>query len=375
MVLRTFIPTKVVLLVTLGLLLLVTPGCTYYYYCKYTGYPSFLSCIAPPSAEHYLLKPVPIPDGNPQSPEKVELGRLLFFDGKLSKDGSINCASCHQPDNGFADPRQVSLGVDRKEGDRNAPTVLNAAYNHLQFWDGRAESLEQQALEPIKNPIEMAETLERVVEKLGASEEYRDSFRKAFPPDGTISEETIGKAIAAYERTLISTDSPFDQWVEGKEALSRTAQRGWKVFERRGKCLQCHIPPTYTDNEFHNIGVPQIPRLPDKGRYKITHPDTNPDTNQDTDEDPEKHADNCAFKTPTLRGITLTAPYMHTGAFHTLEEVIEFYNEGGHDVPCGTKDSLITKLGLSVQEKKDLLEFLKSLTGEELKTGPPKVSD
>lgn len=301
------------------------------------------------------LPTVRIPSHNLQFDEKVALGKLLFFDSRLSKDGSVSCASCHVPAAGFSDPRQFSLGVGGKQGGRNAPSALNAAYNHLQFWDGRAGSLEEQALGPIQNPIEMAETLDGVVKKLSKNKVYQFRFRAVF--GGDISPDNIAKAIAAFERTLISTNSPFDRFIGGdKSALSEAAQRGLELFQGKARCVLCHNGPNFTDNKFHNIGVPQTgPLKEDVGRYAVT----------------KRESDRGAFKTSSLRSIALTAPYMHTGGFKTLEEVMEFYNKGGE--PVTGKDAFMTALNLTDQEKKDLVEFMNSLTGELKNMSLPKL--
>ncbi len=301
------------------------------------------------------LPNVRIPSHNLQFDDKVALGKLLFFDSRLSKDGSVSCASCHVPAAGFSDPRQFSLGVGGKQGGRNAPPAMNAAYNHLQFWDGRAGSLEEQALGPIQNPIEMAETLEGVVKKLNKIKVYQVRFRAVF--GGDISPDNIAKAIAAFERTLISTNSPFDRFIGGdKSALSEAAQRGFDLFQGKARCVLCHNGPNFTDNKFHNIGVPQTgPLKEDVGRYAVT----------------KRESDRGAFKTPSLRSIALTAPYMHTGGFKTLDEVMEFYNKGGE--PVTGKDAFMTALNLTDQEKKDLIEFMNSLTGELKNMSLPKL--
>lgn len=357
MIQRTFTTcTKVMLSVALGLLLLLTTQCSIYQSVLcYLGYSPYCNGDMP-DPKLYLLGPVPIPPDNSQSPEKVKLGEKLFSDGLLSKDGTVSCASCHRAENWFADtPNQFSKGVGGTIGTRNSPTVLNAAYNHRQFWNGRAESpdpahpeksLEEQAVFPIKDPNEMAETLDNVVKKLKNHNEYPKLFKTAFSTEG-ISVDRIKMAIAAFERTLISNNSPFDRWVKKEAGLSETARRGWKLFEGKANCIICHRPPTYNDNEFHSIGVPQGSN-PDPGRVEN---------------------DRCVgFKTPTLRNVEKTAPYMHNGELTALEKVVNFYNEGGGPVPKGcTKPPFIRPLGLNDQEKKDLEEFLMSLTG----TVPP----
>src|SRR5438093_1905916 len=340
MILQTGRQRNAILVVAAGLVLLVSPSS---------------SLSEEPSLALGQLPTVRIPSHNLQFDEKVDLGKLLFFDSRLSKDGSVSCASCHVPAAGFSDPRQFSLGVGGKQGGRNAPSALNAAYNHLQFWDGRAGSLEEQALGPIQNPIEMAETLDGVVKKLSKNKVYTFRFRAVF--GGDISPDNIAKAIAAFERTLISTNSPFDRFIGGdKSALSEAAKRGLELFQGKARCVLCHNGPNFTDNKFHNIGVPQTgPLKEDLGRYAVT----------------KRESDRGAFKTPLLRSIALTAPYMHTGGFKTLEEVMEFYNNGGE--PVTGKDAFMTALNLTDQEKKDLVEFMNSLTGELKNMSLPKL--
>lgn len=301
------------------------------------------------------LPQMPIPAYNLQTAAKVELGKMLFFDTRLSKGNAISCAFCHNPGTGWADARQFSIGVGGGKGGRQAPTVLNTGYQALQFWDGRAGSLEEQALGPIQNPIEMAETLPNVVKKLSAVPAYKKRFKDVFGTD--VSPEGIARAVAAFERTVVSTNAAFDKYQDGdKSAMSEAALRGLTLFTGKARCALCHNGANFTDNRFHNVGVPQVgPLKEDVGRYAVTRQDQ----------------DRGAFKTPTLRSVTLTAPYMHDGAFKNLEEVIEFYNKGGEAMPG--KDVLMTPLNLTDQEKKDLVEFLKSLTGEEMKVSPPKL--
>lgn len=339
MIVQACVRVRALLVVALGLLLVLVPQS---------------SLSQEPNLALGQLPNVPIPAHNLQVASKVELGKLLFFDTRLSKDGSVSCASCHAPAAGFADPRQFSLGVGGKQGGRNAPPAMNAAYNHLQFWDGRAGSLEEQALGPIQNPIEMAETLPGVVKKLGAVPEYKKRFQEVFGTN--VTAEGIARAIAAFERTLISTNSPFDRHVAGdKTALSDSAKRGLELFQGKARCVLCHNGPNFTDNKFHNIGVPQTgPLKEDLGRYAVTR----------------RESDRGAFKTPSLRSVALTAPYMHTGGFKTLEEVMEFYNKGGEQVPG--KDVFMSALNLTDQEKKDLVELMKSLTGD-LNVSLPKL--
>ena len=288
---------------------------------------------------------VPMPPTNLSYAAKIALGKQLYFDGRLSQNNAISCAFCHNPVAGFADPNQTSVGVGGKRGGRQAPTVYNTAFNPVQFWDGRAGSLEEQAIGPIHNPIEMAETHENVVKKLSNIKGYREQFLAVF--GAGVSIQGIGEAIAAYERTIISTNSPFDQFVLGDaKAMDESAQRGMALFKGKAQCILCHNGSNFTDNHFHNLGVPQVgPMAEDLGHFYVTR---------------HEH-DKGAFKTPTLRSITETSPYMHDGAFKTLEEVIDFFNQGGNT--NSNLSPLIKPLGLSAQEKTDLIAFLKALTG------------
>ena len=298
---------------------------------------------------------VPIPSTNLNYKAKVELGKQLYFDGRLSKNNAISCAFCHNPMTGFADPRQTSIGVGGGIGGRQAPTVYNTGFIPLQFWDGRAGSLEEQALGPIVNPVEMAETHENVVKKLGKIKGYQQQFRAVFGAD--VNLQGIAEAIAAYERTVISTNSAFDKYVLGDaKAMEGTAVRGMALFKGKARCVLCHNGPNFTDNQFHNLGVPQVgPMKEDLGRFYVTR---------------QEH-DKGAFKTPTLRSITETAPYMHDGVFKTLEEVVDFLDKGGGANP--NLSPMLKPLGLAQQEKADLIAFLKALTGEPTKFEMPKL--
>ena len=302
-----------------------------------------------------LLPPVPVPTGNVRHAAKIELGKQLFFDGRLSRNNHVSCAYCHIPGSGFSDPHPTSLGVDDLIGGRQAPTVLNTAFSPLLFWDGRARSLEEQALGPIQNPIEMAETLEHLVVKLRTVKGYRRQFRNVFGTE--ISSQGIAKAIAAFARTLISTNSAFDKYALGdKQAMNQAAIKGMALFKGNARCILCHNGPNFTDNQFHNLGVPQVgPLKVDLGRYDVTR----------------REQDKGAFKTPTLRSILETAPYMHDGVFLSLEEVIEFLDKGGGADP--SLSPLMKPLGLTQEEKADLLAFLEALTGAPLKIEPPQL--
>jgi len=308
---------------------------------------------------------VPYPADNKPTKEKEELGKKLFFDPLLSSNSKISCASCHDPYKGFADPNQFSKGVGGAVGDIHAPTLLNTAYNRHLFWNGRVGSLEEQALKPIENGKEMGPqgNLDRVVKDLNKDTDYTARFNKAFGTGAT--PEGIAKAIATYERTLISRDTPFERWVREEEPISKAAQRGWKVFIGKGRCANCHVPPAYTDDNYHNIGVHPVP-----GEAMDKDLDGFLKGHRDYDKVYEPfRVDKCAFKTPTLLNIEQTAPYMHNGSetFKTLEDVVSFYVRGGDPVDpavCGQKDWRIVKLDLSPEEINDLIEFLKSLTGK-----------
>jgi len=302
-----------------------------------------------------LPAPVPVPTDNVRHADKIELGKQLFFDGRLSRNNKVSCAYCHIPGSGFSDPHPTSLGVDDLIGGRQAPTVLNTAFSPLLFWDGRAKSLEEQTLGPIQNPIEMAETLDHLVSKLRTVKGYRQQFRNVFGTE--ISSQGIAKAIAAFARTLISTNSAFDQYSLGtKQAMNQAAIRGMALFKDKARCILCHNGPNFTDNQFHNLGVPQVgPMKVDLGRYDVTR----------------REQDKGAFKTPTLRSILETAPYMHDGVFLSLEEVIEFLDKGGGANP--NLSPLMKPLGLTQEEKADLLAFLEALTGAPLNIEPPQL--
>ena len=312
------------------------------------------------------LPPVVSPADNPPTAETIALGRKLYYDPALSVDNTVACASCHHPDHGFSDGRPVSTGVQGKTGTRNSPTVFNSAYFDTQFWDGRAPSLEVQAEGPVQNPVEMAHTLRGVEQRLMNDPEYRRLFKQAFGSDN-ITYDMVGKAIASFERTVISGNSPFDRYYYGHDpkAMSPSAIRGFKVFSSadKGNCTACHVIgkdyALFTDNKFHNIGVGVLDvegkEFADLGRYQVTKND----------------ADRGAFKTPSLRNVALTAPYFHDGSMKTLKDVVDYYIGAGNSNPF--LDKQIHALDfLSGQERADLLAFLESLTGDmPADVGPP----
>lgn len=286
------------------------------------------------------LRPLAVPADNPVTPEKVELGKMLYFDPRLSSDNSVSCASCHDPQKGWSNGAAVATGIRGLKGGRSAPTIINAAYQQFQFWDGRAWELEGQALGPIQNPIEMDMKLDALVEKLNKIDGYRERFQRVFGTDAT--PEAIAKAIACFERTILSGNAPYDRFKAGdKSALSEAAQRGMQVFFNKAHCSACHTPPNFTDGGFHNLGIGIHATNPDVGRFSET----------------KLLGDRGAFKTPTLREIARTAPYMHDGSLATLEDVVEYYVKGG--TPNPQLDEEIFPLKLSDQEKTDLVTFLK----------------
>lgn len=319
---------------------------------------------APPTADltPYPLQAPPgldadfakwIPADNPLTVAKVELGKKLYFDPRLSVDGTVSCATCHNPTFGFSNGVQFSPGHKGQLGDRNSPTVINRLYSTVQFWDGRAASLEEQALGPIQNPVEMANTLEGMIANLDKIPGYKAEFKKAFGTE-EITPDRVAKAIASFERTLLSANSPFDRFQEGEtNAIPESAKRGFMVFMGKGACNECHPAPLFTDEQFHNIGVGMDRENPDLGRFKVT--------NQEKDKG--------AFKTPTLRDITETYPYLHDGSANTLREVVELYDRGG--TPNPWLDAEIKPLKLTGQEEADLVQFLKTLTCTPIKIEEP----
>jgi cytochrome c peroxidase len=291
-----------------------------------------------------------IPKDNPATVEKVKLGRRLYFEKRLSMDGTISCATCHIPEKGFSDEEPFSTGIGGRKGNRHAPTIVNRLYSTAQFWDGRAASLEEQALGPVQNPLEMGmPSMEVAVERLRGDPAYIPEFKAAFPPDGAIVAENVGKAIASFERTILSGNSPYDRFMAGdKNAMSESAQRGMRIFkdEKKGDCETCHAGPNFTDENYNNIGVAMASKKPDIGRYKLTGL--------------EGHQG--AFKTPTLRDVALRSPYLHDGSESTLEGVVEYYVKGG--ARNRWLSPKMHALELSRQEQQDLVEFLKALSGQ-----------
>ena len=287
----------------------------------------------------------PIPEDNPLTPEKVKLGKRLFGDKLLSRNRSLGCKGCHKPKRAFTDGRAKAVGVYGRQGNRSVPTLVNRAYGRAFFWDGRTSTLEEQVVKPIESTTEMDMTVEEVIERLQRKRRYRKMFRQAFGRD--INSEDLARALASYVRTIYSGNSPFDRYIYGdRNALSEQARRGLRIFRGKGNCTACHIGPTFSDEDFHNTGVAWPDgKLLDEGRFTVTG----------------KAEDQGAFKTPTLREVGRTAPYMHDGSLATLKDVIDFYDDGGRKNPY--LDPEIRPLRLTKEEKTELLAFLKSLTG------------
>jgi cytochrome c peroxidase len=315
---------------------------------------------APKATENdrqWLLGPVPQPADNQSTPERVELGRALFFDPRLSGNGTLSCATCHNPALGWSDGLKTGVGINGTVLGRATPTVVNTAYNTQFMWDGRKKSLEDQALGPMKTPEEMKTDFGNALTMLKSIPGYREQFARAYPGE-PIAEETVAKAIAAFERTVVSNDSRFDRWVAGdRRAITLPEWRGYQVFKdpAKGNCVVCHAPPNFTDNGYHNIGIAHAQGAEDVGRFAIR----------------KAAVLKGAFKTPTLRDIELTGPYFHNGTATTLMDVVEHYARGGDDRSNVSKD--VRTLDLSAQDKADLVAFMKALTGSQRTASVPSL--
>src|SRR6266851_3529370 len=328
-----------------------------------------------------------IPADNPQTPEKISLGQRLFFDGRLSADGAVACSTCHDPARAFTDGRPASIGIQGRVGQRNSPTVLNALYNRTQFWDGRVNTLEEQAMLPIVNPVEMGQPdLDAAVARIAAIGEYQQAFQRVFgrPPNGP----DLARAIASYERTQLSFDSPFDHFIAGDtNAIDDAAKRGWEIFNTRGGCNKCHAltedkrdPTSFTDNDFHNIGIGiirhNVVALARQARQLINSGNAAAIDRAAIQTDmsalgrfliTKKEPDDIAsFKTPSLRNVLVTGPYFHDGSQETLWDVSDHYNKGdGLQNPYLDED--IQPLALTEGDIDDLVAFLASLTSADYK--------
>lgn len=288
---------------------------------------------------------MPVPESNPLTADKVALGRRLFFDTRLSMDGTVSCATCHDPSKAFTDGRRVSVGVAGRPGVRNAPSLVNRGYGAAFFWDGRAATLEEQVLGPIENPDELGSSVAGVLARLSQDEAYPGQFRMAFGRD--VRREDFARALASYVRSILAGDAPVDRYLAGdRDALSPDAQAGLRLFRGKANCTACHLGPTFSDERFHNTGVAWAGGvLSDAGRAAVSR----------------RPEDQGAFKTPTLRHVGQTGPYMHDGSFARLEDVIDFYDRGGNPNPH--LDPEIRPLRLTAAEKSALLAFLRSLSG------------
>lgn len=294
---------------------------------------------------------VPAPIDNQITPARVELGRVLFYDPRLSSSGWISCATCHHAGLGWGDGLSVGLGNGMKPLARHVPTLINVAFFSTQFWDGRADSLEAQATGAMASPGGMNQNLPEAALRIEKLAGYREMFARAYPGE-QITAITIAKALATFERSIVSRNSRFDKWRAGDEtAINLEAKRGFKTFTGKAKCVQCHSGFAFSDDGFHNIGI----KGDDEGRFKVTPVRINKG----------------AFKTPGLRDIARTAPYMHNGMYATLEEVIEHYDRGG-DV-LENLDPSMGPLQLTAQEKRDLVEFLRTLDGEPVNVTIPQL--
>jgi cytochrome c peroxidase len=296
-----------------------------------------------------------IPDDNPINTPKVELGRALYFDKRLSADNTIACASCHIPAKGGTDNAPTSEGIRGQHGGRSAPSMVNRLFSKAQFWDGRAPSLEAQAVGPIANPIEMGNTHDGAVATVAGIKGYGPMFEAAFG-DPQVTIDRIGKALATYERVVVSGNSPYDKYQAGdKTAMTDAAIRGLAVFQGndKGRCALCHRGFNFTGEDYKKLGVGMDAVMPDPGRYNVT----------------KNEADRGAFKVPGLRNIALTAPYMHDGSVTTLEDVVNYYKTANHADKISDPD--FKPLTLTAGEISDLVEFMKALTGDILNAEPP----
>ncbi len=332
------------------------------------------------------LPEVPVPGDNPITPAKVKLGRMLFFDPRLSGDTEVDCSTCHAPGIGWGDSRALSTGYPGTLHWRNSQTVVNSAYLQKLFWGGESPSLEAQAKSAITGNLAGNGDPVMIEERLAQIPEYVQLFKEAYGVDRPNFGYVL-KAIATFERAEVtSTDSPFDQYMRGdRSAMSEAARRGMALFQGKGGCIQCHNGPLLTDEDYHNLGVGKNPIFEKEPlvqialRYQHFIRGVSEDLYREADKDlglyytTKRSEDKGKFRTPPLRYLVYTAPYLHNGLFATLDEVIDFYDQGGGEDP--NKSSLIKPLGLTEQEKQELLEFLKSLSGSELIVRRPELPD
>ncbi|MEY2492925.1 MAG: cytochrome c peroxidase [Verrucomicrobiota bacterium] len=327
-----------------------------------------------------------IPTDNPQTPEKISLGQKLFFDRRLSANGTVSCSTCHDPALAFTDRKPTSVGIQGRVGQRNSPTILNALYNKTQFWDGRVNTLEEQAALPIVNSVEMGHSsLDAAVAQISAVEEYQQAFRNVFgrPPNSP----DLLRAIASYERTQLSFDSPFDHFIAGdKNAISESAKHGWELFNTQARCNKCHAltdnqrdVTVFTDNDFHNIGIGiirhNVVALARQAEQLIKSGDTAAIDRTAIQTDmsavgrfliTKQEKDIASFKTPDIRNVLVTGPYFHDGSMETLWDVMDHYNKGdGLQDPYLDED--MQPLALTESDIDDLVAFMASLTSPNYK--------
>ena len=332
------------------------------------------------------LGPPPIPADNPQTPEKIDLGRLLFFDSRISGDGSISCASCHIPEAGWSFRDSVSLGYPSTVHWRNSQTIVNAAYYSELFWEGAVSSLEKQAPAAQKGAVAGNGESDQMEARLAFIPEYRERFKRVFG-DSWPKLGNAWRAIAAFERTLVQTDTPFDRYMRGDDtALNNAEQRGLALFTGKAGCIRCHNGALLSDQKYYNVGVPPAWIWDEDGmaqitfRFELYSKGVTEEVYRNTKDDlglyfrTKRDADKGKFRTPSLRYTKYTSPYMHNGAFFTLAEVIDFYNEGGgQNEFTDTQSALIRPLGLSDDEKADLEAFLLSLSGPQIIMAEPEL--
>lgn len=292
---------------------------------------------------------IPFPVSNPYSAEKAALGKMLFFEPRLSKNRNMTCATCHNPSFGWEDATTTSIGAQNSKLDRHSPTIINAAWGKSYFWDGRANTLEDQAAGPIESNVEMNLPIEQAVKRLSDVPSYQDWFTRVFGSSG-VTADNIKKAIATFERTVVSGQAPFDSWVEGDEnAISESAKRGFELFNGKAECSSCHTGWNFTDHKFHDIGLV----TQDKGLGARTG----------------RTSEEFTFKTPSLRNISQRAPYMHNGEMNNLRSVIVHYISGG--LPRPSRSELMRPIRLTTQEIEDLEAFLLTLTGQDASVSLP----
>ncbi len=300
------------------------------------------------------LKPakIPAPKENPITEEKIELGKFLFFDPRLSRNNTVSCASCHIPYYYWTDKVPKAVGIEGRKGSRNTPTIINSAYLHTFFWDARAQSLEEQALGPVEAKAEMDLSPDELVRKLRRIKGYRELFKKVFPGEG-ITKESIAKAIATFERTVVSGESPFDRWVKGEEnAISAEAKEGYGIFVDDGHCKSCHNGFNFTNESLNNIALGDD----DPGAFILNK---NPIWRG-------------SFKTPTLRNVAETSPYFHDGSVHTLEEAVYICGNGGRYKDLPGRSPFFRDRGLSMEQVRKVVRFLETLTEERPMVMPPE---